>query len=143
MVDIFGGHKTATKILQLGCYWPSIFRDACEFVKCCDKCQRIRNISQKYEMPPTNILEVKLFDVCGINFMGLFPSSFGNLYILVVVDYLSKWVEIATLPTNNAKPVMLYLQKNIYSRFGTLRAIVNGEGTHFHNRMFAAVLAKY
>ena len=75
--------------------------------------------------------------------MGLFPPSFGNLYILVAVDYLSKWVEAAALPTSNAKTVMQYLQKNIFSRFGTLRAIVNDEGTHFCNMMFAAALTKY
>ena len=50
-------------------------------------------------MPLTNILEVEVFDVWGIDFMGPFPPSFGNLYILVVVDYVSKWVEAAGLPT--------------------------------------------
>ena len=59
----FGGHKTAAKVLQSGNYWPSIFKDTYEFVKYCDMHQRARNISQKHEMPLTNILEVKLFDV--------------------------------------------------------------------------------
>ena len=54
-------------------------------------------------MPLTNILEVEVFDVWGIDFMGPFPPSFGNFYILVVVDYVSKWIEAATLPTNDAK----------------------------------------
>ena len=70
-------------------------------------------------MPLTNILEVEVFDVWGIDFMGPFPPSFGNLYILVVVDYASKWVEAATLPINNAKAVVNFLQKSIFSRFGT------------------------
>ena len=74
--------------------------------------------------------------------MGPFPPSFGNLYILVVVDYMSKWVEIIALPTNNAKAVVKFLHKNIFSRFGTLRAIISDECTHFCNRMFAMVLTK-
>ena len=59
----FGEHKTAAKVFQSGNYWPSIFKDAYEFVKYCDLHQRAGNISQKHEMPLTNILEVKLFDV--------------------------------------------------------------------------------
>ena len=94
-------------------------------------------------MPLTNILEVGLFDVWGIDFMGSFPPSFDNLYILIAVDYVSKWVKATTLPTSDAKTVVKFLQKNIFLRFNTLRAIVTDEGTHFCNRMFAAALAKY
>ena len=60
--------------------------------------------SQKHEIPLTNILEVELFDVLGIDFMGSFSPSFGNLYILVFVYYVSKWVEAITLPINIPKP---------------------------------------
>ena len=89
----FGGHRTAATVLQSGYYWPSIFKDTYEFAKCCDMCQRTRNITQRHEMPLTNILEVEVFNVWGIDFMGPFPPSFENLYILIVVDYVSKWVE--------------------------------------------------
>ena len=71
--------------------------------------KRIKNISQKHKMPLTNILEVKLFNVSGIDFIGPFPPSFGNLYILVAVDYVSKWVEVATLPTNDVKAVVKFI----------------------------------
>ena len=84
-------------------------KDAYEFVKYCDMCQRTRNISQKHEMPLTNILEVELFDVWGIDFMGPFSPSFGDLYILIVVDYVSKWVEVIALPMNDAKVVVKFL----------------------------------
>ena len=59
----FGGTKTAAKVLQLGYFWPSIFKDVQEFARCCDRCQRVGNISSKQEMPLTNILEIELFDV--------------------------------------------------------------------------------
>ena len=94
-------------------------------------------------MPLKNILEVEIFDVWGIDFMGPFPLSFGNLYILVSVDYVSKWVEAIALPTNNAKAVVNFLQKNIFSRLETLRAIISNEGTHFCSKIFATTLAKY
>ena len=90
---------------------PSIFKDAYEFVKCCDRCQRTGNITKRHEMPLTNILEVEVFYVWGIDFMGPFLPSFGNLYILVAVDYVSKWVEVAALPTNDAKTVVVFFKK--------------------------------
>ena len=67
----FRGHKTAAKVLQSGYYWPYIFKYTYEFVKCCDRCQMAGNISKKHEMPLTNILEVEIFDVLGIDIMGL------------------------------------------------------------------------
>ena len=66
----FGGIRTAAKVLQSGYYWPTIFRDAQEYVKHYDRCQRVGNISSKQELPLTNILEIELFDVWGIDFMG-------------------------------------------------------------------------
>ncbi|XP_070050320.1 uncharacterized protein [Nicotiana tomentosiformis] len=68
-------------------------KDASDLVKHCDECQRAGGISKKNEMPLTTILEIDIFDVWGIDFMGLFMSSCGNTYILVAVDYVSKWVE--------------------------------------------------
>ena len=75
--------------------------------------------------------------------MGLFSPSFRNVYILVVVDYVSKWVEAAALPTNDAKIVVAFLQTNIFSRFSTPRAIISDEGTQFYNKVFAVAMAKY
>ena len=89
----FGGNRTTTKVLQSGFYWPTLFRDARHFVSTCDKFQRMGIISKRVELPLQPILEVELFDIWGMNFMGPFPSSFKNLYLLLVVDYVSKWVE--------------------------------------------------
>ncbi|GJX70464.1 reverse transcriptase domain-containing protein [Tanacetum coccineum] len=78
----------------------------------------------------------------GIDFMGPFPSSRGNKYILVAVDYLSKWVEAKALPTNDAQVVCKFL-KSLFARFGTPRAIISDCGTHFCNDQFAKVMLKY
>ena len=86
----FGGKRTEAKVLQSGFYWPSLFKDAHQFVSTCDKCQRMGNISRKDEPPMHPILEVELFDLWGIDFMGPFPASYNNLYIFLAVDYVSK-----------------------------------------------------
>ena len=121
----------------------TIFKDAYEFVKCCDKCQRTENITRRHEMPFINILEVEVFDVQGIDFMRPFPPSFGNLYIFVAVNYVSKWVEAAVLLTNDAKTVVTFLQKNIFSSFGTSRTIISDKGTHLCNKVFSTAMVKY
>ncbi|GKA56890.1 reverse transcriptase domain-containing protein, partial [Tanacetum coccineum] len=72
----------------------------------------------------------------------LFPSSRGNKYILVAVDYLSKWVEAKPLPTNDARVVVKFL-KSLFTQFGTPRAIISDRGTHFCNDKFAKVMSKY
>ncbi|GKB61238.1 reverse transcriptase domain-containing protein [Tanacetum coccineum] len=93
---------------------PTIYKDAYEFVKSCDACQRQGKISQHDEMPQNSIQVCEIFYLWGIDFMGPFPSSRGNKYILVAVDYLSKWVEAKALPTNDARAVVKFL-KSLFS----------------------------
>ena len=75
--------------------------------------------------------------------MGPFPPSFGNLYILLVVDYVSKWVEAIACPKNDANTVVSFLQKNILSRFGTPRTIISDGGSHFANKIFPKLMSRY
>ena len=91
-------------------------------------------------MPRQNILEIELFDVWGIDFMGPFPSSYRNLYILLAVDYVSKWVEAIATQKNDSKMVLKFLRKNIFTRFEVPRAIISYEGTHFDNRLIVRAL---
>ncbi|XP_070014832.1 uncharacterized protein [Nicotiana sylvestris] len=105
--------------------------------------QRSGTITKRHEMPLNNTLEVDIFNVWGIDFMGTFPLSRGNKYILLVVDYVLKWVEVIALPTNDAKVVAAFVKKNIFSRFGTPRALISDERTHFCNRLFNIFIDKY
>ncbi|GJU83912.1 reverse transcriptase domain-containing protein [Tanacetum coccineum] len=114
-----GANYTAKKVFDSGFYWPKIYRDAHDMVKSCDSCQRQGNISQKDEMPQNAIQ-----------------------YILMVVEYLSKWVEAKAFPTNDARVVVKFL-KSIFARFGTPRAIISDRGTHFYNDQFVKVMLKY
>ncbi|GJX44300.1 reverse transcriptase domain-containing protein [Tanacetum coccineum] len=138
----YGANYTAKKVFDSGFYWPTIYKDAHELVKNCDSCQRQGKISQRDEMPQNSIQVCEIFDVWGIDFMGPFPSSKGNKYILVAVDYLSKWVEAKALPTNDARVVCKFL-KSLFSRFGAPRAIISDRGTHFCNDQFSKVMLKY
>nr|GFA98834.1 reverse transcriptase domain-containing protein [Tanacetum cinerariifolium] len=138
----YSASYTTKKVFDLGFYWPSIYKDAFELVKRCDSCQRQGKVSQRDEMPQNFIQICEIFDVWGIDFMGPFPSSKGNKYILVAVDYLSKWVEAKALPTNEARVVVKFL-KSLFSRFGTPKAIISDRGTHFCNEKFLRVMAKY
>jgi len=129
-------------VLKSGFYWPTLFKDAYEFCKTCLGCQMVGRIS-KWDMMPLNpILEIELFDVWGIDFMGPFSNSFGNQYILIAMDYVSKWAEAIPSRTNDNKVVIKFLKENIFSRFGTPRAIISDNGTHFCNRSFGSSYAK-
>ena len=75
--------------------------------------------------------------------MGHFPLSFSNLYIFLVVDYVSKWVEAIPTQTNDAKVVASFLRSHIFTRFGTPRALIIDWGTHFCNKLVDNVLRKY
>nr|GEX99617.1 reverse transcriptase domain-containing protein [Tanacetum cinerariifolium] len=138
----YGATYTAKKVFDSGFYWPTIYKDAFELVKHCNSCQRQGKISERDEMPQNSIQVCEIFDVWGIDFMGPFLSSKGNKYILVVVDYFSKWVKAKALPTNDARVVVKFL-KSLFSRFGTPKAIISNRGTHFCNDQFARVMLKY
>ena len=75
--------------------------------------------------------------------MGPFPASFGNIYIFLAVDYVSKWVEEIACPKNDANIVVGFLQKNILSRFGTPRTIISDGGSHFENKVFDKLIGRY
>ena len=79
----------------------------------------------------------------GIDFMGRFPPSLNTIYILMVVDYVSKWVEAIASTMNDSKVVLKFLKKNIFTRFGTPRALLSDNGTHFCNKSFELLLKKY
>nr|GEV67018.1 reverse transcriptase domain-containing protein [Tanacetum cinerariifolium] len=131
----YGPNYTARKVFDSGFFWPTIYRDAQDLVKNCDICQRQGKISQMDEMPQNSIQVCEIFDVWGIDFIDLFSSSRGNKYILVAVDYLSKWVEAKALLTNDSRVVCKFL-KNLFARFGAPRAIINNRGTRFCNNQF-------
>jgi len=87
--------------------------------------------------------EVEVFNCWGIDFVGPLPSSYGNRYILVAVDCVSKWVEAIASPTNDAKMVIKFLKRNIFARFRVPRLLISDGGTHFCNAQLSKVLQYY
>ena len=139
----FSARKTADKILQAGFYWPTIFKDCFDFCKTCAQCQQLGGVTKRNMMPLTPILIIEIFDCWGIDFMGPFPPSCGYLYILLSVDYVSKWVEAIPTRTNDHKVVLKFIKEHIFSRFGTPQAIISDGGLHFCNQSFENLLKKY
>lgn len=143
----YGGHastlKTCAKILQSGFFWCNLWKYVHSAVVNCDWCQRTGNISRHDEMPLKGILEVEVFDVWGIDFMGPFPSSFGNKYILVVVDYVSKWTEAITSHTNDVRVMIKLFKNQIILRFGVPKLVISDGGSNFISKIFKKLLLKY
>ena len=142
-VGHFASRKTGAKVLQSGFYWPTLFKDAIKYCKECLKCQSALNISKGDEIPLQTILEVEIFYLWGIDFMGPFPPSEGKEYTLISVDYVSKWVEAITTRTNSHRVVNKFIVNNIFSQFGCPRAVISDGGSHFTNSHLRNLLKKY
>ncbi|GJY91660.1 reverse transcriptase domain-containing protein [Tanacetum coccineum] len=130
----YGPNITAKKVLDSGFYWPTIIKEAHTLVRLCEACQKTGNISKRDEMPLNNIQVCEIFDIWGIDFMGPFPKSYKFEYILVAVDYVSKWVEAQILLTNDARVVVTFLKK-LFCHFGMPKALISDQGTHFCNKI--------
>ncbi|GJU43501.1 reverse transcriptase domain-containing protein [Tanacetum coccineum] len=99
----YGPSVTAKNVLDSGFYWSTIIKEAHTLVRLCEACQKIGNTSKCDKMPLTNIQVCEIFDIWGIDFIGPFPKSHTFEYILIGVDYVSKWAEAQALPTNDAR----------------------------------------
>ncbi|GKA23450.1 reverse transcriptase domain-containing protein [Tanacetum coccineum] len=142
LMGISTDEKESPWFVDFANYLPTIFKDAQTLVQNCDACQRSGSISRKDEMPLNNIQVSENFDIWGIDFMGPFSKSLKFEYILVAIDYVSKWAEAEALPTNDAR-VVVYFLKKLFSHFEILKALISDRGTHFFNRQMEKILKKY
>ena len=110
--------KDSSKGDSIWIFLAELVQGLYQHVQNCDKCQRVGNISRRNEIPLNNIQEVEIFDVWGIDFMGLIPPSFGKVYIPLAIDYVSKWVEAIATEKNDAKIVVHFVHRNILTQFG-------------------------
>ncbi|GJS13704.1 reverse transcriptase domain-containing protein [Tanacetum coccineum] len=145
----YGANYTAKKVFDSGFYWPTIYKDAHDFVTQCEKVndkakksQRDEDDSHRYKTQFQKF--AKLLDIVGIDFhMSRSPFSRGKTNTnSLAVKLNSKWYKAKALPTNDARVVCKFL-KSLFSRFGTPRAIISDRGTHFCNDQFAKVMLKY
>ncbi|GKA61181.1 reverse transcriptase domain-containing protein [Tanacetum coccineum] len=138
----YGPNITAKKVLDSGFYWPKIVKEAYTLVRLCEACQKTGNISKRDEMPLNNIQVCEIFDIWCIDFMRPFLKSYKFKYILVVVDYVSKWAEAQALPTNDARVVVAFLKK-LFCHFGMPEALISDQGTYFFNKIMEKTMKRY
>jgi hypothetical protein len=142
----YGGHyshfRTQAKVWSSRFYWPEMHEDTKRYVASCPECQRIGNVSQRNSMPLNYNLQIDLFDVWGIDFMGPFINSCGYEYILVMVDYVSKWVEAMPCRKASTKESITMIKNVIFPRFGTPRILISDGGTYFTSKNFKKCLSK-
>jgi transposase InsO family protein len=142
----FGGHyshfRTQAKVWSSRFYWPEMHEDNKIYVASCPECQRIGNISQRNSMPLKYNLQIDLFDVWGIDFMGPFKNSHGFEHILVMVDYVFKWVEAMPCRKASTEESIAMIKSVIFPRFGTLRILISDGGSHFTRRNFKKFFSK-
>ena len=147
---ITGGHEAAEitkrKILQAGLWWPTMSKDAHFFTKNCDLCQRLGQPTDTDRMPIYLVIPLQPFAKWGLDFIGpIKPKSQSTHceYILVAIDYFTKWAEAKALRNNTAAEVAKFLYENIMTRFGCPVELVSDQGTHFLNQMIEELTTKH
>eukprot|EP00253_Pinus_taeda_P029098 PITA_29098 len=143
-----GGHfadkRTTYKVLQLGYYWPSIFRDSKAYVKQCDSCQRTERPITSNEMPLKPQVLIEPFEQWALDFVGpINPPSNGKRYILVCTDYVTKWAEAKAVSRATEDTVVTFLFEEIFVRYGVPRQIVIDQGTQFTSKLLKDALWAY
>ncbi|KAK3017829.1 hypothetical protein RJ639_003431 [Escallonia herrerae] len=132
-----GGRTLAQKILRQGYYWPTMQRDAIEFTRRCDKCQKFAPISHTPVVPLTSIVSPIPFAVWGMDLLGPFPMASGQRrFVIVAIDYFTKWTEAESLATITSTKCEDFFWKNVVCRFGVPRALVVDNGKQFDNNNF-------
>ena len=137
-----GGHlsgmATAHKILCPGYFWPSVFKDCHEAIKKCPPCQHFYPKKCTHPAPLHLIIAIGPFAKWGIEFMHCKPTSTrGHGYIIVAMDYFTKWDEAMPTYAKYGKTTALLLFNHIIARFGVPQSIVTDHRSHFHNQMMA------
>jgi hypothetical protein len=119
-----------------------MYDDAKSFVRCCIQCQRHGNINTRDAMPLTLNLQIDIFDVRGIDFIGPFPNSEGCEYILVVIDYVSKWVKALPCQAADAMHSKKMFHEAIFLRYRVSKIVISDGGSHFIDRTFRKALSE-
>ena len=126
------GMATAQKIIRTGYFWPSIFKDFHEVVKKCPPCQLFYLKKRTHPAPLHPVIEVGPFSKWGIDFMHCKPTSArGHGYIIIAVDYFTKWDEEMPTYVEDGKASSLFLFNHVIDRFGVPQAIVTDHVSHF------------
>ncbi|MCO5608495.1 hypothetical protein L7F22_062706 [Adiantum nelumboides] len=142
----FSVDKIVKAILLAGIWWPTLFMDAEVYVKQCDDCQRTKTPRGRDDMPLRPLMGKRAFAKWGIDCVGpIAPPAYRThaQYIIVVTDYLTKWVEAKVTTKNDAKTTAQFWYENIFTRYGLAIEIVSDRGTHFINEVIELLLDEF
>ncbi|KAJ9553199.1 hypothetical protein OSB04_017244 [Centaurea solstitialis] len=131
-VEITGGRSLASRISRQGYYWPTLRKDAITYVQRCDACQKHSSMVHRPSEPLHSVLVPWPFMRWGMDIVGKLPPAPGQkVYLLVLTDYFSKWIEAGAFSQVRDKEVISFIQKNIIYRFGVPAEIMCDNGSQF------------
>ena len=128
----FNPTRTTQKVLDSGFYWPTILRDAYAFCETCYQCKTYDTIFSKQQNLDQLKIPCEAFDIWGIEILGPFTKSNHKCYIIVAMDFVSKWVEIQSTRTNSLNALRSFIRSNIFIRYGVPRAIITDQIEHLY-----------
>jgi hypothetical protein len=142
----YAGEVMARKVWQSGLWWPTVLRDEHLFAKECDLCQRTGPPQESARMPHQPVLPLEPFQKWGLDFVGPFnpaAAQTGNKYILVAMDYCTKWVGTKALWDNTVSSTAKFLYEYIWCRYGCPIELVSDQGAHFVNDIVRGLTQHY
>ncbi|KAK3037004.1 hypothetical protein RJ639_029993 [Escallonia herrerae] len=137
-----GGRALAHKILCQGYYWLTVHRDALDYTRKCDACQRFSSIPRQSPSPVSSLSSPIPFAMWGMDIMGPFPPTTAQRrFVIVAIDYFTKWVEAEALATISKKKCEDFFWCAVVCRFGIPRVLVTDNGKQFDNPTFPTFCA--
>ncbi|XP_058769358.1 uncharacterized protein LOC131643219 [Vicia villosa] len=132
-----GGRSLARKALRAGYYWPTMQQDTKDHVQRCDKCQRHADMHFAPSNELTSLSSPWPFAWWGMDILGPFPvGSYQNKYLIVAVDYFTKWIEAEALAKITSLNILRFYKRNVLARFGIPQALITDNGTQFTDKKF-------
>ncbi|XP_074318870.1 uncharacterized protein LOC141655703 [Silene latifolia] len=127
-----GGRSLSNKILRQGYFWPTMRADAINHAKRCESCQKAAPAIHQPAEPMHPIISPWPFMMWGMDIVGKLPRAPGNrVYMLVMTDYFSKWIEAEAMTEVKEQQVISFIKRNIISRFGIPSEIICDNGSQF------------
>lgn len=135
-----GGHFvakiTSFKVLQAGCYWPTLHQYVRRYTSQCDHFQRMGKPTPRDEIPLQPQVSFEPFEKWGMDLIGpIDPPSRQNKYIIVCTDYLTKWAEAKAIKKETKEKVAEFLRENVFYKFGYPKELINDQGREFTSHM--------
>jgi transposase InsO family protein len=127
-----GSRALAQKVFRQGYYWPTVLQDCTSYVGRCQKCQEYAKTHHLPAEPITHISAPWPFVRWGIDIVGPLPTAIRQKkFLIVAVDYFTKWIEAEPTASITGKAVQKFLEISIISRFGIPRDLVSDNGKQF------------